>query len=78
MSDERFDVGAGIRREVFGDEYVKRSEAERSEFTDDFRRLGTEYAWAPSGHVPASTAGREARSRSRPWAARVLITIRTR
>ncbi len=45
MSDERYDAGMAVRREVLGDEHVDRAEATKSAFTEDFQDLITRYAW---------------------------------
>lgn len=45
MSDELFETGLAIRREVLGAEYVDASFANADDFTRDFQRLVTEYCW---------------------------------
>jgi 4-carboxymuconolactone decarboxylase len=45
MSDNLFDKGLALRREVLGSEYVDKSLAERDEFTADLQQLVTEFAW---------------------------------
>lgn len=45
MSDDLFDKGLALRREVLGSEYVDKSLAERDEFTTDLQQLVTEFAW---------------------------------
>jgi 4-carboxymuconolactone decarboxylase len=45
MDKERFESGLARRREVLGEEYVERSLANASEFTEDFQALITEYCW---------------------------------
>ncbi|WP_043737385.1 4-carboxymuconolactone decarboxylase [Nocardia asiatica] len=45
MSDEVYDRGMRVRREVLGDAHVDRVEAARSPFTTDFQLLITHYAW---------------------------------
>lgn len=45
MSDDLFDKGLALRREVLGSEYVDKSLAERDEFTADLQQLVTEFAW---------------------------------
>lgn len=47
MSDELFETGLRIRREVVGAEYVDRAlaHAEEDDFSRDFQRLVTEYCW---------------------------------
>ncbi len=48
MSDELFETGLRIRKEVLGEEYVERSLAQADDFTKDFQRLVTEYCWGAS------------------------------
>lgn len=50
MSDENYETGLAIRREVVGAEYVDRAleEAERDGFSADFQRIVTEYCWGAS------------------------------
>ena len=45
MSDETFDRGMRIRREVLGDEHVDRSVERASDLTRDFQDFITRYAW---------------------------------
>jgi 4-carboxymuconolactone decarboxylase len=45
VSDELFEVGLGIRREVLGEDYVDRALAGADDFSRDFQRLVTEYCW---------------------------------
>jgi 4-carboxymuconolactone decarboxylase len=45
MSDERFEQGMKVRREVLGDAHVDRSEANKTAFDADFQRYITEIAW---------------------------------
>ena len=45
MSDELFETGLRIRKEVLGEAYVERSLAQADEFSQDFQRLVTEYCW---------------------------------
>jgi len=58
MSDETYERGLQIRREVVGAEYVDRAlaAAEEDGFSRDFQRLVTEYCWGAGW-------GREALSR---------------
>jgi len=56
MSQEMFEKGLQIRREVVGAEYVERSLAQADDFSRDFQRLVTEYCWGAGW-------GREALSR---------------
>ena len=44
-SDDRFETGMRVRREVLGDAHVDRSERGKDEFTTDFQRFITETAW---------------------------------
>lgn len=45
MSDELFETGLRIRKEVLGEAYVERSLAQADAFSQDFQRLVTEYCW---------------------------------
>jgi 4-carboxymuconolactone decarboxylase len=45
MSDERYDEGMRIRREVLGDAHVDRALARTTPLTRDFQELITRYAW---------------------------------
>lgn len=45
MSDERYDEGMRIRREVLGDEHVDRALDGTTPFTEAFQELITRYAW---------------------------------
>jgi 4-carboxymuconolactone decarboxylase len=45
MSDERYDAGMEVRREVLGDAHVDRAEAGKDSFTEAFQSLITRYAW---------------------------------
>lgn len=45
MSEELFETGLAIRREVLGAEYVDASLASADDFNRDFQRLVTEYCW---------------------------------
>jgi 4-carboxymuconolactone decarboxylase len=45
MSDERFEAGDRVRREVLGDEHVDRSRERQTAFDADFQRFITETAW---------------------------------
>jgi 4-carboxymuconolactone decarboxylase len=56
MSEELFQKGLEIRREVVGAEYVNRSLEQADDFSRDFQRLVTEYCWGAGW-------GREALSR---------------
>jgi len=45
MSDDLYDRGMKVRREVLGDEHVDRAIAATTELTADFQDLITRYAW---------------------------------
>ena len=45
MSDEVFERGMSVRREVLGDEHVDRATEGTTPFTADFQELITRYAW---------------------------------
>lgn len=45
MTDELFDTGLAIRREVLGAEYVDAALAGADDFNREFQRLVTEYCW---------------------------------
>ena len=45
MPDEKYKSGMLIRRSVLGEEHVRRAEANKSDFDEDFQRLITETAW---------------------------------
>lgn len=45
MTDERYERGMNVRREVLGDEHVDRSLANQTAFDADFQRYITEMAW---------------------------------
>jgi 4-carboxymuconolactone decarboxylase len=45
MSQELFDKGLQIRKEVVGAEYVERSLAQADDFSRPFQELVTEYCW---------------------------------
>ena len=45
MSDDSFERGMEVRREVLGDEHVDRAVERTSDFTRDFQELITRYAW---------------------------------
>lgn len=44
-SDDRYDAGMAVRREVLGDAHVDRAEAGKTTFDADFQRFITEGAW---------------------------------
>ena len=45
MSQDLFEKGLALRREILGAEYVEKSMADRDEFTADLQQLVTEFAW---------------------------------
>jgi 4-carboxymuconolactone decarboxylase len=45
MTDDRYERGTGVRREVLGDAHVDAAMADASAFTADFQDLITRYAW---------------------------------
>jgi 4-carboxymuconolactone decarboxylase len=45
MSDELFETGLAIRREVLGRDYVDANLASADDFNREFQRLVTEYCW---------------------------------
>jgi 4-carboxymuconolactone decarboxylase len=45
MSDQEFEQGMAIRRQVLGEDHVDRSEANKTSFDADFQRFITETAW---------------------------------
>ena len=45
MSDDAYERGMKVRREVLGDEHVDRAIERTTEFTADFQDLITRYAW---------------------------------
>ena len=48
MTNERYETGLGIRREVLSDAYVDNALRNVDAFNDDFQRLVTEYCWGAS------------------------------
>jgi 4-carboxymuconolactone decarboxylase len=57
---DRYDEGMAVRREVLGDSYVEQAAARTTEFTRDFQRIVTEFAWGTVWTRP----GLDRRSRS--------------
>lgn len=45
MSDQKFEQGMKVRREVLGDAHVDRAEANTTPFDADFQQFITETAW---------------------------------
>jgi 4-carboxymuconolactone decarboxylase len=60
MTTERYDEGMAVRREVLGDSYVEQANARITDFTEDFQRIVTEFAWGTIWSRP----GLDRRSRS--------------
>lgn len=62
-----------VRREVLGDDHVDRAEANKTDFTADFQRFITEYAWGGVWTRP----GLDRRSRSMITVAMLVALNRT-
>ena len=45
MTSDRFDDGLAVRKEVLGEDYVERSLANATAFTQPLQELVTEYCW---------------------------------
>src|ERR1700761_5143247 len=60
MTTGRYDEGMAVRREVLGDSYVDQANARVTDFTRDFQRIVTEFAWGTIWTRP----GLDRRSRS--------------
>lgn len=60
MSEDSYDDGMQVRREVLGDEHVERAEARKDELTSPFQELITKYVWGEVWTRP----GIDRRSRS--------------
>jgi 4-carboxymuconolactone decarboxylase len=45
MSDDRYEAGMRVRREVLGDAHVDRATERATDFTREFQELITRYAW---------------------------------
>jgi 4-carboxymuconolactone decarboxylase len=60
MSDEAYERGMKVRREVLGDEHVDRSIERSTELTQDFQDFITRYAWGEIWSRP----GLDGRTRS--------------
>ena len=45
MTDDVFEKGMALRREVLGDKHVDQAEAKKNEFTEEFQEFITRYAW---------------------------------
>ena len=57
MSDEAYDRGMEIRREVLGDEHVDAAIERMTPFTADFQDLITRYAWGEIWSRPGLDRG---------------------
>lgn len=66
MSDERYERGMRVRRDVHGDEHVDAATARATDLTREFQELLTRYAWGEIWTRP----GLDRRTRS-------LITLST-
>ena len=51
MTANRYDEGLAVRREVLGDSYVEQAAAKTTDFTRDFQRIVTEFAWGMQAAV---------------------------
>jgi 4-carboxymuconolactone decarboxylase len=60
MTDERYDAGMKVRREVLGDEHVDRATANATDFSRPFQEFITRAAWGEAWTRP----GLERRERS--------------
>ena len=60
MTDETFDRGMKVRREVLGEQHVDKAEKKKDDFTEEFQELITRYAWGEIWTRP----GLERRTRS--------------
>lgn len=60
MTTGRYEDGMAVRREVLGDSYVEQARARTTDFTQDFQRIVTEFAWGTIWTRP----GLDRRSRS--------------
>jgi 4-carboxymuconolactone decarboxylase len=45
MSDDRYETGVRVRRDVLGDAHVDRATERATDFTREFQELITRYAW---------------------------------
>ena len=45
MTDEKFEKGMAVRREVLGNTHVDQAEAKKNDFTKEFQEFITRYAW---------------------------------
>ena len=55
MSEDRFQKGMVVRRQVLGDAYVDKATANVDDFNRDFQRLVTEYCWGEVWTRPVLT-----------------------
>jgi 4-carboxymuconolactone decarboxylase len=60
MTDNPYDRGMAVRREVLGDSYVEQAAAKTTDFSRDFQQIVTEFAWGTIWTRP----GLDRRSRS--------------
>ena len=45
MTDDVFENGMAVRREVLGNKHVDKAELNKNEFTEEFQEFITRYAW---------------------------------
>ena len=45
MTDENFEKGMAVRREVLGNSHVDQAEVKKNDFTKEFQEFITRYAW---------------------------------
>ena len=45
MTDDVFENGMTVRREVLGNKHVDKAELKKNEFTEEFQEFITRYAW---------------------------------
>ena len=64
VSDDAYERGMEVRREVLGDEHVDRGDRARRRDHAEFQDLITRYAWGEIWARPGSIGARAARSRS--------------
>jgi len=55
VSEDRFQKGMVVRRQVLGDAYVDKATANVDDFNRDFQRLVTEYCWGEVWTRPVLT-----------------------
>jgi len=59
MSQDMFDKGLSIRKEVLGAEYVEKSLGAADDFNRDFQNIVTEYCWGASWGREGSLSRRD-------------------